>query len=152
VVSHENTNIFGIFCYNKSMNLDHQFLKAQINNIQREKELAQAALKKIQITESEQFEIDNTLWKKLQEPLRDFSPEDQKHIEKYFILNNKIKLLEKEVQNKIEKNLDEGMYNLKINEMDKLQKQKNELHEHFKINPHLSDYLSSFDQINPELN
>lgn len=134
------------------MNLDHQFLKAQINNIQREKELAQAALKKIQITESEQFEIDNTLWKKLQEPLRDFSPEDQKHIEKYFILNNKIKLLEKEVQNKIEKNLDEGMYTLKLNEMDKLQKQKNELHEHFKINPHLSDYLSSFDQINPELN
>jgi len=134
------------------MNLDHQFLKAQINNIQREKELAQAALKKIQITESEQFEIDNALWKKLQEPLRDFSPEDQKHIEKYFILNNKIKLLEKEVQNKIEKNLDEGMYNLKINELDKLQKERDGLDGHFKINPHLSDYLKSLNQINPQLN
>jgi hypothetical protein len=134
------------------MNFDNNFLKQQITHLQNRKDTAQTALEKVQITESEQFELDNALLQKQQERLSYFSQEDQKNIEKYFTLENQIDLMQKEIQNKIEKNLDNGIYTLKLKEIENLQKEKNEIGEYFKTNPYILEYITSLNQHNPQLN
>jgi len=134
------------------MNFDNNFLKQQITHLQNRKDAAQTALEKVQITESEQFELDNALLQKQQERLSYFSQEDQKNIEKYFTLENQIDLMQKEIQNKIEKNLDNGIYTLKLKEIENLQKEKNEIGEYFKTNPYILEYITSLNQHNPQLN
>ena len=134
------------------MNFDNNFLKQQITHLQNRKDAAQTALEKVQITESEQFELDNALLQKQQERLSYFSQEDQKNIEKYFTLENQIDLMQKEIQNKIEKDLDNGIYTLKLKEIENLQKEKNEIGEYFKTNPYILEYITSLNQHNPQLN
>lgn len=134
------------------MNFENPFIKKQQKNIRKEQMLGEHALEKFQITESEQFEIDNALYRKKQESLENFSQKDREDIQEYFAINNQIELMTKEILNKIERNLDNGTYTIKLSRLDELEKKKMQLEEHFKINPHLSDYIMSFNQVNPLLN
>ncbi|MCI5051198.1 MAG: hypothetical protein MRY57_02735 [Candidatus Pacebacteria bacterium] len=129
------------------MKFENSFLKQQKQNLENENKLKEEAIEKFQITEAEKFEIDNAIYRKKQEFLEDFSSKDREYIQEYFALQNQINLLEKETSNKIEKNLDEGILTLKLSQLNKYISQRNELENHFKINPHLSDYLELHDEI-----
>jgi hypothetical protein len=92
------------------------------------------------------------LWKKKKESLDTFSHNEREYIHEYFKITQEIDFMEKEIENKIEKNLDNGLFTLKLHHLEELQKRKNHLDEYFVKHPRLLNYLSSFNDDNAQLN